>query len=86
MADTLKVRIVIVTNGKRWLAHGESDNNDSENLCFIEVECDPQWQTNLDRDMICVVEAEIPYSPNRVQAFNGTVTAVDPAEPKAGAA
>lgn len=82
----MKIRIVVLTDGKRWIAHGESGEDDSSSLQHMEVECDPQWSTNLKRDMICVVEAEIPYTPNRVQSFNGV--RVEPAKrgrPRIGA-
>ena len=71
MAEKLKIRIVLLTDGKRWIAHGQSGNSDSDCLQHIEVECDPQWQTRLDRDMICIVEAAVPYKPNRIQSIRG---------------
>ena len=67
----MKIRVIVVSDGKRWVAHGESDCSDSTSLQHMEVECDPQWQTRLDRDMICAVEAEIPYKPNRLQTIKG---------------
>lgn len=73
----MKIRITVVTDGKRWIAHGESGRNDSTSLQHMEVECDPQWETKLDRDMICVVEADIPYKPNRVQSTKGRVRGID---------
>jgi hypothetical protein len=73
--DTIKIRVVVVTDGKRWIAHGESGETDSCSLQFMEIECDPQWRTQLDRDMICIVEADIPYKPNRVQIIEGHITA-----------
>lgn len=72
----MKIRIVIVTDGKRWIAHGERDKTDSNSLQHIEVECDPQWVTRLDRDMICVVEADLDYQPNRLQSVKGRVKVV----------
>lgn len=69
----MKIRITVITDGKRWIAHGESGESDSNNLQHMEVECDPQWATNLDKDMICTVVADIPYAPNRVQSFKGKV-------------
>jgi hypothetical protein len=75
MECDVKIKILVVTDGNRWIAHGESASSESESLCHIEVECNPQWQTDLSKDMICVVEAEIPYTPNRLQTIAGILVA-----------
>jgi hypothetical protein len=67
----MRIRVTVITDGKRWIAHGESGHNDSSSLQHMEVECDPQWVTRLDRDMICVVEADIAHRPNRLQSVKG---------------
>jgi hypothetical protein len=71
VTERITIRAVVITDGKRWIAHGESGQSESSSLQHIEVECDPQWETRLDRDMVCVVEATITYKPNRVQRVRG---------------
>lgn len=73
-AAKMKIRVVVITDGRRWIAHGESGESDNRSLQHMEVECEPQWSTDLRRDMICTVEAEIPYAPNRLRSFKGSVT------------
>lgn len=78
----MRIRLIVVTNGDRWIAHGESAASDSESLCHMEVECSPQWQTDLDKDMICVVEADIQYQPNRLQVARGSIIPFDASVPR----
>ena len=72
----IKVRILVISDGNDYVAYGGGRNkkHDSIDSCHSELMCANRWEESVENDMVSIIEAEIPYEPNRLQSFKGIVS------------